>query len=86
MDSWNALPKDLQEIIYNQVKDDFIPSTYVGMEDGLRALAGSGVRLVTLSDEEVAKVRELAFETWEAVAAKGPTAKEAVEIIKNYYK
>jgi len=85
MDSWNALPADLQELIALQIREDFIPSTRISMAQDDEAIEDSGLTTVQLADEEAMKLRELCLAGWEEIAAQGPSAYEAVSILKDFY-
>lgn len=85
LDSWNTLPKDLQNLIEKEISDNFIPSTNRGIERDEESIYGADLVVVQLSDEEINKLRELAYQTWEITETKGPLAEKAVKIIKDYY-
>jgi TRAP-type C4-dicarboxylate transport system substrate-binding protein len=76
LDKWNKLPKDLQEILMDVMKD----MEYIGAmrnimiaeyEDNVRKKAG--MEFVSLSTEDAEKLRTLAYEkTWEVVIKEAP--------------
>lgn len=86
MDSWKALPKDIQELLDNAapmvaVKNGALYSGYV-QNAKAEAIKKYKVQFHTLSDAEQAKALEVAVPLWDAAAAKSPECKKAVDIIK----
>ena len=86
MDSWQALPTDLQERIARRIRDDFVPSTQASMAQDDEVISQSGMKVVELSDAEIKRLRELCLAGWEEIAAKGPLAGKAIQILKDYHK
>ena len=85
MDSWNALPADLQETIERLVKDDVIPGAHMITEYQNEILEESGVTVITLSDDEALKWKKVVMEGWDILAAENPEAAEIIGIVKDYY-
>lgn len=86
MDSWKALPKDIQELLDNAapmvaVKNAALYSGYV-QNAKAEAIKKYKVQFHTLSDAEQAKALKVAIPLWDAAAAKSPECKKAVDIIK----
>ena len=87
MDSWNALPDDIKEILD---RDTF--AIQFGMEarnmhicgELLRARAEkeSGSIMVSWSDEDTARARTAAYASWDTVAAASANTKRLVDIVK----
>lgn len=85
LDSWNKLSKDVQDLIAKQIQDDFIPGTLSSIEKDSVSIAEAGVTLVQLSDDEIKSLRAMSQQSWDEIAAQGPLAKQAIQIIKDYY-
>ncbi len=86
MDSWKALPADIQEKIARRIRDDFVPSTENSMAQDDEVISRSEMEVVELSDSEIERLRELCLAGWEEIAAKGPIAAKAIQILKDYHK
>jgi len=86
LDSWNALPKDIRELLENAapmvaVKNAAMYSGYVE-NSRAEAIKKYNVQFHTLSDADQAKALKVAVPLWDAAAAKSPECKQAVDIIK----
>jgi TRAP-type C4-dicarboxylate transport system substrate-binding protein len=86
MDSWNALPKDIRELLDNAapmvaVKNGALYSGYV-QNAKAEAIKKYKVQFHTLSDADQAKALKVAIPLWDAAGAKSPDCKKAVDIIK----
>ncbi len=87
MNSFKKLPDEMQSMIENRVH-------HVMLEHSLnnsayeQYLAAKGVRenpdfkLVEWSEEDIKKVQQIAYSTWDTVAAKSPRCARLVDIIK----
>jgi hypothetical protein len=49
-------------------------------------ISRSEMEVVELSDSEIERLRELCLAGWEEIAAKGPIAAKAIQILKDYHK
>lgn len=90
MDSWNALPEDIQEIYMAAYHDIYIPQLYLlYMAEWKMIYTMEGIlpyEIITLPDEDVAKMQKFAIEEmWDVEAAKGPLCAEAIRIGKAFY-
>jgi len=87
MDAWNSLPDDLKNVVawssehYARV----VSSEFLAAKRKQEAAMQEGVMIV-IPDAEVAKMREVALEVWDEIAAKSPRHAAAVEIVKDYLK
>jgi TRAP-type mannitol/chloroaromatic compound transport system substrate-binding protein len=86
MKAWNALPADLQQALQIAVKDGFMP-VYEKLDelDQAALKTASGVEIITISDAELARFREVALGSWETLGAKSAEAKAVLDIYKAYY-
>lgn len=86
MDSWNALPKDIRELLDNAAPRVAvqIAASYSGYVENSRAEAINKykVQFHMLSDADQARALKVATPLWDAAAAKSPESKQAVDIIK----
>ena len=82
MDSWNKLPKDIQNIVESAAREAsaelFQQHLVKGME-ALQKFKEKGCEVIYLPDEEVNKIRSVAVEVWEEYAAKSEKAKKVFE-------
>jgi TRAP-type C4-dicarboxylate transport system substrate-binding protein len=86
MDSWNALPKDIRELLDNAapmvaVENAAMYSGYVENSKA-EAIKKYKVQFHTLSDADQARALKVAVPLWDAAGAKSPDCKKAVDIIK----
>jgi len=82
MERWNELPDDIKALVEMAVRDfnrDMIER--IGMQDAAVAAkaADNGIELVTWSDEERRKFREVASGVWAEYAAQSPMAQRIYE-------
>jgi TRAP-type C4-dicarboxylate transport system substrate-binding protein len=86
MESWEALSPELQRAVKQAVKDSYFPLMEKMNQEELKALeSASGVEVITLTDSEFARFREMALGTWDAIASQSPEAKEMINIIKEFH-
>jgi len=87
-EAYDALPEDLQEILHNALEDHFWPRTnqYLYQEEMelQRAIDKHNVELLTLPQEEFAKMQAAAIKIWDEVAEKSPECARAVEMLKQF--
>lgn len=72
--AWNELPEDLQERITAYVRDDLAPRIdeiwATDVADGVVQMEAAGFEVVQMSDEDAAKLREVAIDSaWAVIAA-----------------
>jgi len=88
MDAWKALPDDLKKIVKeamvnfgNRNKEIYSKEIQIIIDK-----AGElGYEVVTLPDEDVAKIRQIAIDKiWSAYAKKSPECAKAIEAIKKF--
>lgn len=86
MNSWNALPKDIRELLDNAAPRVAvqIAANYSGYVENSRieAVNKYKVQFHMLSDADQAEALKIAVPLWDAAAAKTPECKQAVDIIK----
>jgi len=86
MDSWNALPKDIRDMLDNTAPKVAvqIAALYSGLVEHSRAEAINKykVKFHTLSDADQAKALQVAMRLWNAAGAKSPESKQAIDIVK----
>lgn len=86
---WNELPADVQNSIKEMMKE--LPYTmaqeYLDANNkAIEVSKQAGVKVTTLSDTEVEKMRNLAYEVWDELGKSSPNAGETVGIVKKYLK
>lgn len=90
LDKWNALTEWQREQIDGVFKDVYFKTSEMhaeSVEESLEALANSGGEIITLPDEEVARIRNLSVEkVWPKVGEKSPACAEGVEIWTQFLK
>lgn len=91
LDSWNALPEDLQAIVTSAAMDASIlcnQKYMYGDQKGREIMEAAGVEFVTLPPEDVVKMREIAYGIWDEMGAKDPTGygTKFVNLTKEYMK
>jgi len=91
--AWDSLPDDLKTIISLTHRDwaawmerYFHPYVRGSHEKAMNDLKAKGVKLITLSEADQAKMFQVAFKMWDAAAAKDPLSAKAVDIVKGYYR
>ena len=75
LDSWKALPEDLQAIVTSAAMDASIlcnQKYMYGDQRGREIMEAAGVEFVTLPPEDVVKMREVAYGIWDEMGAKDP--------------
>ncbi|MBW2178657.1 MAG: TRAP transporter substrate-binding protein DctP [Deltaproteobacteria bacterium] len=84
------LPKDIQEIFYWCLEEEFWKRTnqYIYLEAIVlaKAVKEKGVTIVKLPPEEQKKITEIAMDMWEKEGQKGPEAAKALQMLKDYLK
>lgn len=87
MDAWNALPDDLKAILQTaqveESKENFLGEMKM-LDEMLAKFDDWGVTTITLSDEDVATLREAGTSLMEEAAAISPRMAKAVELTQNY--
>jgi TRAP-type C4-dicarboxylate transport system substrate-binding protein len=86
MDSWNKLPKSVQDTFAQTVKENFLSSAVYATSLDDKAIKDSGVKTVQLSDADKATLYQLSMVTWDKTATNGPISAAAIKILKDYYK
>ncbi|EYD72773.1 TRAP transporter substrate-binding protein [Limimaricola hongkongensis] len=90
LDSWNALPDDLKEVMEQSVKEfaQKQVSTLNAADEAAveEAKAGGEVTVHDWSDEERAKFRQIAMGEWEKVAARSDKAQKVYDTLTGYLK
>lgn len=88
LDSWNALTDWQREQIEGIFESNYFKTSEMhleGVEESLKALEDSGGEVITLSDEEVEKMRQKAInEIWPKVAEESERTAQGVELWKQY--
>ena len=90
MDTWNSLPKDLQEIIEDEALRfsyaNYVKSQYEELRS-IEKAAEMGVKVVHMDPELVKQLEKISIEEgWSWVASLSPISAEAVKIIDNYFR
>jgi TRAP-type C4-dicarboxylate transport system substrate-binding protein len=83
--TWDSLPKDLQEVIADAVQYGNMASVMAyraSAELSLGKMKKAGVKLVTLSDDDVDEARKVAVKLWDKVATRSDGAAKGVAIVK----
>lgn len=85
---WQALPKDLQEILTVSVRDlsqDMVAQLQMKDREAVAAdLKKGDIHITSWSDEERAKFRKIAMKQWKKVAARSKNAEEVYETLTKY--
>lgn len=88
MDSWNALTDWQREQIDGVFRDVYFETSRMhldGVDEALQAIEDSGGEVIELSDEEVAKMREVAIEkVWPQIAEQSDLAAEGVRRYRQF--
>jgi TRAP-type C4-dicarboxylate transport system substrate-binding protein len=86
MNTWKALPPDIQKIFNQQVKDWVMPGYRAQMEATEKVLASPDVTVIELPANDAAYIRNFAeTKVWDELLSKGPLGKKALNILKDYY-
>lgn len=83
--TWNSLPPDLQQVIEDAVRFGNMANAmdYAAVEAvSTGVLAKAGVKLLSLSENDQAKLAEVAVALWDKIAARSKLAAEGVAIVK----
>jgi TRAP-type C4-dicarboxylate transport system substrate-binding protein len=90
LDSWNALNQWQRDQIKGIFKSNYFKTSKMhagGVEESLQDLKDSGGKVITLSDEEIKKMRTLAIEkVWPEVAKLSERNAKGVELWKEFLK
>lgn len=90
LDSWNALTDWQREQIEGIFEEMYFETSRMheeGVDEALTAVEEAGGEVIDLSDEQVARMREVAIEkVWPQIAEQSELAEEGVEIYKEYMK
>jgi TRAP-type C4-dicarboxylate transport system substrate-binding protein len=84
-DTWNSLPPDLQQVIEDATRYGNIAHAmdYAAVEAvSTGQVEEAGVRLLTLSEEDQARLREIVLPLWDEIAERSDLAARGVEIVK----
>lgn len=84
-DVWNSLPEDLQKVFHDAARMQNMETAmqYRASEQiKVGVMAKAGVNMMALPDGEATKMRNIAHEIWDKVAARSPLAAKAVDIVK----
>lgn len=88
LDSWNALTDWQRAQIDGIFKETYFQTSQMhadGVTEALQALKDAGGEVITLSDEEIARMREKSVnEVWPKVAAQSEATAKGVEIWKQF--
>jgi TRAP-type mannitol/chloroaromatic compound transport system substrate-binding protein len=90
MDSWNALPDDMKEMLERVMWDGYEAIGEVGglenlmQAESMAEMEAAGIELVALDEECMAAIRQATMEVLEELAAEDPYCAEAVEAIKAF--
>lgn len=86
----SKIPEDIQKTLLATLDEHFFLRTnqYIYLEDKTLAKAQKekGVKLLTLSPEESAKMQQAALKIWDEVAEKSPECAKAVQMLKDFNK
>lgn len=89
-EKWDALPKDLQEILTVSVRDlsqDLVARLQMKDREAVAKDQAKGdIQITNWSDEERAKFRAIAMKQWQKVAERSDNAKEVYETLTKYLK
>lgn len=84
-DSWDALPADLQQVISDAARYGNMAhaAEYAAVEAvGVGKLEAAGVKMLSLSEEDQARLKAIVLAQWDEIAARSELAAKAVEIVK----
>jgi TRAP-type mannitol/chloroaromatic compound transport system substrate-binding protein len=87
MDAWNALPKDLQQILIQSTSyasDIFTASYFVNDVQWRKKLADARFTMTALSEADQLLMRKFSLTVLEKYSEKDPDFAEATKILKNY--
>ncbi|MCZ6877007.1 MAG: TRAP transporter substrate-binding protein DctP [Acidobacteria bacterium] len=88
LEAYNSLPDDLQEIVEEAAEEAMLNyvETISGKMDEILKIAERehGVTIVTLPDEEYAKIMEAAAPILDQTAARSPRSKEIIRLMREY--
>ncbi len=88
LEAYNSLPDDLQEIVEEAAEEAMLNyvETISGKMDEILKIAERehGVTIVTLPDEEYAKILEAAAPILDQTAARSPRSKEIIRLMREY--
>ena len=89
LDAWQALPDDIKRIC-NEVARELVPwvcsETAKLDKEYLTAAKEKGIKFITLPEEEVAKLKAVAVNSWDVFGKKTPRCKELISMLKDYLK
>ena len=84
----SKIPEDIQKILLSTLDEHFFLRTnqYIYLEDKTlsKAQKEKGVELITLPQEEYAKMQAAARKMWDEVAQKDPQCAKAVQMLKDF--
>ncbi len=89
--AWNSLTPDLQKIVQESI-DEILDEINEGHKTAdafalLNCLIDRSLKgAINFSDADVAKLRTIALQEWEKIAAKSPRCAEMIDIIKRFAK
>jgi len=88
LEAYNSLPDDLKKIVEEAAEDAMLNyvETISGKMDEILEIAERehGVTVVTLPDEEYAKILEAAAPILDQTAARSPGSKEIIQLMREY--
>lgn len=87
LDSWNALPGDVQRTIEDTLVEIGPPMFEKYMVDnikGIEAAKAIGVQEIYIDPGDEAKLRKVAAEVWAETAAKSDQARKTVDMLRDY--
>jgi TRAP-type C4-dicarboxylate transport system substrate-binding protein len=89
LDAWQALPDDIKKIC-NEVARELVPwvcgETEKLDKEYLVAAKKKGIQFITLPEEEAAKLKAVAVNSWDVFGKKTPRCKELISMLKEYLK
>jgi len=83
LDSWNNLPPDIQEIMLEaaeEVAKDQNALAVQQVNETRQTCLAEGLEMISLSDEELARWREVCRPIWDDWAAKSPATKAVIDL------
>jgi len=87
--TWESLPPDLQQVIEDAARYGNMASAAsyrASAEKNVGVMKQKGVNMVTLSEAEEKKARQVALELWDKIAARSENAAKGVAIVKQQQK
>jgi len=87
LDAWNKLPDNLKAIVKQAAVDAAMiyKSEYVELESAdIKKAEAAGVKVYTLPDSELAKIRKAAEPVWAQVAAKSAGCKQIIDLLREF--